>query len=51
MQRKELRPEPEHVGSIWKHPYMIYVALTLALFVFLLVIGWAAMQLDMIPKR
>lgn len=43
--------EEEHVGSVWKHPYMVYVVLTMVLFVFLVVMGWLAWTNDWIPHR
>lgn len=43
--------EPEHQGSIWKHPYMIYIALTILLFGFLVVVGWLALENGWIPDR
>ena len=44
-------PEPEHRGSIWKHPYLIYAVLNLLLFLVLGLIGWMAYENDWIPKR
>lgn len=49
--RPTLRPEEEHVGSIWKHPYMIYIVLTVVLFILLLVIAWIAYSGGWIPSR
>ncbi len=43
--------EPEWSGPIWKHPYMLYVWLTMALFGFLLVMAWLAWTNDWIPHR
>jgi hypothetical protein len=43
--------EPEHKGSIWKHPYLVYILLTVVLFVGLLVAAWLAQSNDWIPKR
>jgi len=43
--------EKEHEGPIWKHPYFIYVLLTLALFVFLLIMAWVALSNGWIPTR
>lgn len=43
--------EPEHEGSIWKHPYMIYIVLTAVLFSGLLFIGWLAYENGWIPDR
>jgi hypothetical protein len=44
-------PEPEHQGSLWKHPYMIYIVLTAALFAGLLAAGWFALNAGLIPSR
>ncbi|MFZ9595325.1 MAG: hypothetical protein ACO3A2_04530 [Bdellovibrionia bacterium] len=41
--------EKEHTGSIWTHPYMIYVLLTLVLFLFLLFAGWLAWSEGWLP--
>jgi hypothetical protein len=46
-----MRHEPEHQGPIWKHPYMIYILLTLVLFAGLLFVGWLAYENDWIPSR
>lgn len=43
--------EKEFAGPAWKHPYMIYVWLTVVLFLFLLVMGYLAKQNDWIPDR
>ena len=43
--------EPEHVGSIWTHPYMVYIYLTAALFLGLLLIGWLAWENGWVPSR
>ncbi len=48
---KDLPPEPEHHGSIWKHPYLVYVLLTVLLFVFLVFLGWLAWDNGWIPHR
>jgi hypothetical protein len=45
------RPEAEHVGSIWKHPYMVYIVLTLILFIFIVVMGYLAISNGWIPSR
>lgn len=47
----EHQREPEHKGSIWTHPYMIYIVLTVAIFGFLLFVGHLALENDWIPKR
>ena len=43
--------EKEHTGSVWSHPYMIYIALTAALFAFLVILAYLAWTNDWIPKR
>lgn len=51
MSKEELEREPEYRGPVWKHPYMIYVALTAALFLFLVILGWIALTNNWIPAR
>lgn len=51
MSKEERRVEPEHSGSLWKHPYLIYIGLTVALFLFLVVIGFVALSNNWIPAR
>ena len=46
-----LNPEKEHHGSIWMHPYMLYIVLTIVLFIFLLFMGWVAFTNGWIPNR
>jgi hypothetical protein len=43
--------EAEHQGSIWKHPYMIYIMLTAALFGFLVFMAYLAIKNGWIPNR
>jgi len=43
--------EPEHEGSLWTHPYAIYIILTVVLFVFLILMGYLALENDWIPRR
>jgi hypothetical protein len=43
--------EEEHKGPIWKHPYFLYVLITLLLFLFLIVVGWLALENGWIPNR
>ncbi|MBC7386201.1 MAG: hypothetical protein H7301_08595 [Cryobacterium sp.] len=38
-------------GSGWKHPYVIYLFATVALFGFLLLMGYLAIENEWIPKR
>lgn len=47
----EQEREPEHQGSIWKHPYMVYVYLTAALFGGLILLGWLGLENGWIPSR
>ncbi len=51
MKKVNLKNEEEHAGSIWKHPYMLYILLTTVLFVFLLAIGFIAWDQGWIPNR
>jgi hypothetical protein len=48
---KKPHSEPEWTKPIWKHPYMLYVALTGVLFAFLLLMAWLATSNDWIPHR
>lgn len=43
--------EKEWSGPAWKHPYMLYMIGTLGLFMFLLLMGYLAVENDWIPKR
>lgn len=43
--------EKEWSGSVWKHPYMLYVGGTMVLFMFLLLVAYLALENDWIPKR
>jgi hypothetical protein len=43
--------EPEWKHSGWKHPYVIYIFLTVALFAFLVFMGWMAIENQWIPQR
>jgi hypothetical protein len=47
---KRLR-EPEHEGPIWKHPYFLYVILTVMLFVFLVAAGALAWKSGWLPNQ
>lgn len=49
--KPELRPETEHSGPIWTHPYLIYVGLTAVLFLFLVVMAYLALSNGWIPNR
>lgn len=44
-------PEREHTGPIWKHPYVLYILLTVVLFLLLLFLTWLAMENGWIPNR
>ena len=48
--KREIKREAEHEGSIWKHPYLIYVALTMVLFSFLIIAGYLALNNGWLPK-
>ena len=52
-QKPPTRPsvEKEHEGSIWTHPYMIYILLTAVLFLVLVGLGYAAWVNHWIPNR
>lgn len=43
--------EKEHSGSIWTHPYMIYIYLTVFLFLILVGVGYLAWTNGWIPNR
>lgn len=43
--------EKEHEGPIWKHPYVLYVLLTMVLFFFLIAMAWLAWTQNWIPSR
>ena len=43
--------EPEWTGSVWKHPYLMYVWITMLLFGFLLFMAWLASTQGWIPER
>lgn len=45
------RPEPEHEGPIWTHPYAIYVWLTCVLFAVILIAGYLALTNGWLPQR
>jgi hypothetical protein len=48
---RPLQREPEFTGPGWKNPYVLYILLTLALFGFLVLMGYIAWNNDWIPKR
>lgn len=43
--------EKDFDGPAWKHPYVIYIALTAVLFGFLLLMAYLAIENDWIPSR
>ncbi len=45
------KTEPEFEGPAWKHPYMLYCLATVLLFIFLMGMGYMAIQNDWIPSR
>jgi hypothetical protein len=47
---KVLKGEEEHRGPIWKHPYLLYVVLTMALFGFLVVAARLALKNGWLPN-
>jgi hypothetical protein len=49
--KSDAKREPEFTGSGWKNPYVIYIFLTMALFGFLVLMGYLAWVNDWIPKR
>ena len=44
------RPEREFDGPIWKHPYFVYIWLSLIPFVLLLVAAWLAIKQGWLPN-
>lgn len=51
MKKPKIKTELEKNASIWKHPYFVYILLTAALFLFLLLISWIAWINGWIPDR
>ena len=43
--------EPEHTGPAWKHPYALYIVLTVVLAIGLGVVAWLAVTNDWVPHR
>lgn len=43
--------EVEFSGPLWKHPYFLYIILTLVLFGLLVLLAWLAVENDWVPKR
>lgn len=48
---QDLSPEPEHRGSMWTHPYVLYLILTLLLFLLLLLASWYVWSSGLVPNR
>ncbi len=52
MEEKQTRgSEKEWTGPAWKHPFMVYIIGTIALFAFLILMGYLAIENEWIPKR
>jgi len=49
MEQKQHEPDWKAPG--WKHPYVIYIVLTAALFAFLVLMGYLAVENGWIPSR
>lgn len=49
--KSEFKNEEEHTGTIWKHPYLVYVILTFGLFLFLILMAWLALHEGWLPNR
>jgi hypothetical protein len=49
--RPSSAPEREHDGPLWSPPYFAYILLTLALFLFLVVMAWLGLKYGWIPSR
>ncbi len=49
--KPNIKPEEEHLGPIWRHPYLVYVALTFLLFIFLVVMAGLAIHEGWLPSR
>ncbi len=47
---KVKKVEPEYKGSVWTHPYMIYLYVTVVLFFFLIAMGYFAYQSGWLPN-
>lgn len=41
----------QYKGPWWKHPYFVYMGLTVVLFGLLMFVGWLAWINDWIPQR
>jgi len=43
--------EAEFSGPLWKHPYFLYILITIVLFGLLVLLAWLAVENDWVPKR
>ena len=43
--------EPEHEGSLVTHPYFAYIIATMVLALFLVFMGWLAIENGWLPTR
>jgi hypothetical protein len=50
-QESNYQREKEHQGSVWSHPYMIYILLTILLFLLLIGAAYLAWENGWIPNR
>jgi hypothetical protein len=44
-------PEREFKGPLWKHPYFMYIWLSMIPFVLLLVLAWLALKNGWLPNH
>jgi hypothetical protein len=49
--KREVKTEAEFTGPGWKNPYVLYIVLTLGLFLFLVLMGYLAWTNGWIPNR
>ena len=47
----KLKKQEKQPGSVWTHPYILYVLLTIVLFSFILLMGWLALSNDWLSVR
>jgi hypothetical protein len=50
-QKPEKKEDGEYAASGWKNPYVLYLALMMLLFGFLVLMAYLAWTNDWIPKR
>jgi hypothetical protein len=43
-------PEREFQGAIWKHPYFMYIWISMIPFFLLLILGWLALKYHWLPN-